>query len=207
MPGSREEDFKRNNVFPLYDHALAQEPLPPGSWKLQFLGHHYYTLSLSDLCLGVEKKIFKEIMHFYYMTYMAIPQHKNHCPGGHEIYNFGRPFLGHHYYIFSLSDLCLGLEKKIFLRNTSILHILLQKHLPLGVGVMKFTIPFSLPYRCYIRVPNLVKIGPVVLEKKMLTHDGRRQTPTHSNRSPELLRWPKTKPSCTCTSKEFISIN
>ena len=47
----------------------------------------------------------------------------------------------------------------------------------------------SLPYRCY--VPNLVKIGSVVLEKKMLTDDTRRRTPTHSNRSPEWLRWPK----------------
>ena len=79
-----------------------------------FLGHHYYILALSDLCLGVEKKIFKEIMHFYYMTYMAMPQHKNPYPRGHEIYNFGRPFLGHHYYIHGLSDVCLGVEKKIF---------------------------------------------------------------------------------------------
>ena len=45
---------------------------------------------------------------------------------------------------------------------------------------------FFSPYsRCYI--PNLVKIGPVALEKKMLTHDQRRttddarkRTPTHS---------------------------
>ena len=36
-----------------------------------FPSHHYYTLSLSDLCLEVEEKIFKEIMHFHYMTYMA----------------------------------------------------------------------------------------------------------------------------------------
>ena len=36
-----------------------------------FLGHHYYTLSLFDLCLGVEKKIVKETMQFHYMTYMA----------------------------------------------------------------------------------------------------------------------------------------
>ena len=35
------------------------------------------------------------------------------CPGGHEINNFGRLFLGYHYYIHSLSDLCLGVEKKI----------------------------------------------------------------------------------------------
>ena len=34
--------------------------------------------------------------------------------GGHEIYNFGRPFLGRHYFILSLSDLGLGVEKKMF---------------------------------------------------------------------------------------------
>ena len=48
------------------------------------------------------------------MTCMAMPQHKNPCLGGHEIYNFGRPFLGHHYYIHSLSDLFLGVKRKIF---------------------------------------------------------------------------------------------
>ena len=36
-----------------------------------FLGHHYYTLTLFDLCLGVDKKIVKETMQFHYMTYMA----------------------------------------------------------------------------------------------------------------------------------------
>ena len=45
---------------------------------------------------------------------MATPKHKNPCPRGHEIYSFGRPFLGHHYYILDLSDLCLGVEKTIF---------------------------------------------------------------------------------------------
>ena len=45
------------------------------------------------------------------MTYMATPEHKNPCPRGHEIYNFGTPFLGHHYYILGLSDLCLGVAK------------------------------------------------------------------------------------------------
>ena len=33
------------------------------------LGHHKYILSLADLYLGVEKKIFNELMQFYYMTY------------------------------------------------------------------------------------------------------------------------------------------
>ena len=30
-------------------------------------------LGLSDLCLGVEKKLLKEIMHLHYNTYMAMP--------------------------------------------------------------------------------------------------------------------------------------
>ena len=80
-----------------------------------FLGHPYntYILGLSDLCLGVEKKIFKEILQFQYITCMAMPLHKKPCPRGHEIKNFGSPFLGHHYYILGLSDQCLGVEKKI----------------------------------------------------------------------------------------------
>ena len=56
-----------------------------------FLGHHYNTLSLSYLSLGVEK-IIKEIMHFHYMTY-GNAHAQEPLPWGHEIYNFGRPFL------------------------------------------------------------------------------------------------------------------
>ena len=48
------------------------------------------------------------------MTYIAMPLHKNPCPGVHEIYTFGGPFPGHHYYILGLSDLCPGVERKIF---------------------------------------------------------------------------------------------
>ena len=42
-------------------------------------------------------------MIFHYMTYMTTCQHKNSCPGDNEIYNLGRPYLGHHYYIHVLS--------------------------------------------------------------------------------------------------------
>ena len=54
---------------------------------------------LFDLCLGIEKNIIKEIyvMHFHLMTEMAMPYHKNPCPRGHEIYNFGRPLLRHYF--------------------------------------------------------------------------------------------------------------
>ena len=58
MPGSREEDFKRNNAFShysLYGHTLLQKPLNQGheiyNFGRPFLDHHYYTLSLSEPCL------------------------------------------------------------------------------------------------------------------------------------------------------------
>ena len=62
----------------LYGHALTSEPQLGGheiyNLGRPFLDHHCYihVLSLSDLCMGVEK-ILKEIMHFHYMTYMATP--------------------------------------------------------------------------------------------------------------------------------------
>ena len=46
------------------------------------------------------------------MTYLATPQHNNPCPGGHEIYNFGRPLHGHYYYALSLSEPCLRVDKR-----------------------------------------------------------------------------------------------
>ena len=106
-------------------------PLPQGSWNLQFLSQHYYILGLSDLCLGVERKIFKKYINFTLFT---------------------------------------------------------AKLPPLGVGGhLKLLV--SLPYICHI--PNVVKIGPVVLEKMMLTHDAqctmhdrRWWMPTHSNTVP-----------------------
>ena len=97
--------------------------LGPGVMKFtiwvdpSFKSHHNYILNWSYPCLGV-KKILKGIMYFHNMTYMATPQRKNPCLGGHEIYNLGRPFLGHHQNILSLFDLCIG-GKKIFKRNNA----------------------------------------------------------------------------------------
>ena len=47
------------------------------------------------------------------MTYMAKPILQEPLPPGHEIYNLGRPILNHHFNILSLSDVCLGVKKKI----------------------------------------------------------------------------------------------
>ena len=66
---------------------------------------------------------------------MATPLHKNPCPGGHEIYNFGRPFLGHHYYTLSLYGLCprVEKEKKIFF----------QKYINCTLSYPKITTPWD----------------------------------------------------------------
>ena len=103
-----------------YSHTLAEEPLPRGSWKLHlgrpFLGHHYYTLILSETCSWVEKKIFKEIHQFY----TFYPQ------------------------ITSPLCVCEGVMKCILF-----CFLILQM------------------------LHTMVNIGSVVLEKKMLTDDGR----------------------------------
>ena len=88
-----------------------------------------------------------------------MPKHKNPCPGGYEIYNLRRPFLGHQKYILHLSEPCPGVEEKIFkeimhfhnmtydiyghARAQEPLHrfyiFLTTKLPPLRVGIMKFT--------------------------------------------------------------------
>ena len=70
-------------------------------------------------------------LHLRYESGLGLPSVKNPWCGGHEIYNFGRPFLGHHYYMYIytvyvliLSYLCAWwVESK---RNTSNLHFYLE---------------------------------------------------------------------------------
>ena len=110
-----------------------------------FLGHDYYILSLSDLCLGV-KKIFKGTMHFHFMTYIATPQHKNPCPGGHEIYNFVDPSL----VMITIHLVCLNHapeKRRRLLEKYINFTLFIPKLHPIGMGIMKFTIPCLLSLR------------------------------------------------------------
>ena len=67
------------------------------------------------------------------MTSLATPKHKNPCPGGHDIYNLGRPFLSHYFYKLTLSGLCLGVEKNnAFSLNELNGQVLAQEPLPHG---------------------------------------------------------------------------
>ena len=129
------------------------------------------------------------------MTCMATPQHKTPYPGVHEIYNFGRPFLGHHYFIHSLSDLCLEVEK-IF-KKYIIFTLFTQNYLPLTWGAMKCTISCLLiqqmPHTIFGQdLPSSSWEEDV--NRQHTPPDGRR-TPAQTNRSPEWFMWPKTKKS------------
>ena len=68
---------------------------------------------------------------------MTTPQHKNPCPGGHEINNFGKlPWP-------SLSDLCLSEGKKILaeiMQFPYMTYMAMPKQRTPAQGVMKFTI-------------------------------------------------------------------
>ena len=66
------EDFLRHNAFSLYDqygHAQHRNPCPGGNeiynFDRGFHAHHYFTISFSAICLGVEKKIFNDLHQFY----------------------------------------------------------------------------------------------------------------------------------------------
>lgn len=64
--------LNENNALSLYDqydHALAKDPLPRGNkiyqnFGISFLGYQNYILSLSVVCSGVEKKVFKQMHQF-----------------------------------------------------------------------------------------------------------------------------------------------
>ena len=73
---------------------------------------------------------------------MAMPLHKNLCPGGHEIYSFRRAFHSHHYYALGLSKSCPRVKKI----SKEIMHFTIRLIWPRpstrtpAPGVMKFMI-------------------------------------------------------------------
>ena len=77
---------------------------------------------------------------------MTTPNHRNPCPRGHEIFNFGRGFLAHHYYIFSLSARCT-LVKKIFKEKQQFYTFYPKITSPLGGGHEIYN--FLSPYPTY----------------------------------------------------------
>ena len=110
-----------------------------GVMKFTILVDPSYIHSLSDLCLKLVKKIFTGIMHFQYMTQMATPKHKNSCPGGHENYNFYRPFL----VIITIYLVCLIYsqeQRRRFFKKYINFKLFTTKFPPLGMGIMKYTI-------------------------------------------------------------------
>ena len=67
-------------------------------------------------------------MHIHHNDLYGHALAQEPLPQNHEIWHFGRPFLGHHNYILRLSVLCLGVESREYFT---------PKLPPLGVGSMK----------------------------------------------------------------------
>ena len=140
--------------------------------KLTILVDPLMVIMTIDLLCQKEKMIFNETQ--FSLNDHAIAQ------WGREMYNFGRHFFGHHKYILSFSYPCLRVEKKIF-REIHEFYTFQPKFCPFWLKInLQFLV--LIPYRCFIS--NLVKIDAVVLEKKMLTYDVRRQPPVSSTRLP-----------------------
>ena len=68
MPQSRREEILhfhfKTLAMPKYKN-LYLESHKIYNFGRPFFDHHYYSLSLSDLCLDVEKMVFQEIVHFH----------------------------------------------------------------------------------------------------------------------------------------------
>ena len=110
-----------------------------------------------------------------------MPQHKNSCPGNHEFTILVDPFLVIIHFV--CPNHAPQSKKRFFKKYINFTHF--TPNLPpiemKGHEIYIFLSPY--PNRCYI--PNLVKIGLIVLEKKMLTDDARRRAPIHNKRSPD----------------------
>ena len=126
-------------------------------------------------------------MHFQFMNYMTTPQPRKPCPGGHEIYNFGRLVLGHHYYTLSLYGLFPGEERKGFKEIHQF--TLFTPKLPTlgGREVMKFTISCRLTLQ--MLHTKFAQNWPSSSWEEDV--NGWRTTHDDGNRSPEWIRWHK----------------
>ena len=166
---SVDKKMRKNIAFSLCGHDLTQEFQPRGTWNLQFLVDFSLVsiviLCLSGLCLGLEKRILKEIMHFLYHLY------------GHTLAQEPLPRGGGVMKFIILVDPSLVIITKyaLFVWTTPWSRFL-KKYINFKVFTLKVTSPWdgeswilqflvSLPYRC--NIPTLVKIGRVVLK----THD------------------------------------
>ena len=76
------------------------------------------------------------------MAYMAMPKHKNPCPRGHKMYNFGKPLFGNYHPLYTqfVWTMPMSGEEKSF---TSIFQFLPKNFLSLEWGSsQKITMPY-----------------------------------------------------------------
>ena len=157
----------------------------PAAWIMTFTILADHSLVIITICLfciiHVPVYIWRgeEILHFHYLatSWHMIPFQVVHD----EIYKFGRPFLGHHYYTKSVWTIPRRREKN-FLRNTSHFSQKYQGHHRLTMQMLHTKFSWDWPSSSYEEDVNA----------RRTTHVAWRRTLTHSNRSSEWARWPKS---------------
>ena len=88
----------------------------------------------------------------------SLSHYKNPYPGGHEIYNFGKSFLGNNYYTLCLYESCPGVE------------MFLKKYIDFTLFTPKLPSYGMRDHETYSFLSNY----PInATYEKMLTHDGR----------------------------------
>ena len=137
-----------------------------------FLAHNNYKTNLSDLCLKVVRRFLKNsYCIFTIWPIRPCPCTRTQCPRGHEIYNFDNLFIVYHIFILSLSDLCPGLENKIFNEIVHFHYIIQYDHTLaqeyLLCGSCKFTILVNPSLVNHFYILNWSDLSPGV-EKRFM---------------------------------------
>ena len=127
--------FMSSKLYTILTLPLAQEP--PALWVIKFtffsepfLARHYFKPNLSASCSRVENIRRRNVAFSLHGLFGNIGPRLNTGPGKYQNYNFGRPSLGHLYYM----TVCLIHAWSIWLIMTS------PRARTLDPGVMKFTI-------------------------------------------------------------------
>ena len=129
--------------------------------------HSKYSFTFTLISIALKKMLFKCFTYKHYVPSLPppLPWGQNPYPGDHQIHNFGKGIPALHHYAFGFSQTCAVVKKKIF-ENWSLLGSFCPT--PKAPGVqetwnLQFMCP--LPQICFI--PNLKRIGQVVIKKKL----------------------------------------
>ena len=109
-------------------------------------------------------------MHHPYIVNIATPWQESPCSEGYEIHNFGKPFLGHHYYSFNFLIFAQEEKRFFYTKSTFFINWQIWPHhctKKLCLRSIKFTISVNSSWVFFIFLINLSDLGSGI-EKEFL---------------------------------------